>query len=291
MAGNDERLHIEYVPLDKLYDHPDNDYSNSEPELLDLMESIRHEGLGQLPLVRPWKDGYQIIAGHRRKECYARLAQEDPERYSTMPVNVREDLDDEMSQILLDTTNLMTRTLTPRERAVRYERIWKLVPELRRKDKSLKGVRTSQVIADIVTRETGQSVSRASIDRAIAAGRKAKEVSDLADAYSDALIGPWQKEFQQRDGFSPDAVKSVATRDGSVQESLWADYQRESMTPKQFSKALERQAAKTETDAERLLDAMIKQARQLSAMKVKDGVAIDMYRVGVLKRLLDKLSR
>lgn len=175
-----------------------------------------------------------------------------------MPCTVREDLDDEMALILLDTTNLMTRQLSPLERAKRFERIWNLVPALRKRDENLRGVRTSQVIADIVTKETGQSVSRATIDRALMAGRRAKEVNDLTEQYSDNLISGWYKEFKAREGFTPDLVKAIATRDGRVQEQLFADYQRNELTPKQLANMLEHKRSKTDVDAERMLDAMIR---------------------------------
>ena len=290
-ARNDSNMmHVEEVALDELHAHPGNDYSQDSAELISLMESIEREGLGQLPLVRPLPDGgYQIVAGHRRVECYRRLNVKHPGEYASIPVNIRDDLDDRTALLLLNTTNLMTRQLSPTERARHYERIWTLVPELRREDEGLRGVRTSQVIADIVTRETGQSVSRASIDRAIAAGRRAKEVDELAESEKDSLSRFWYTTIKDTEGFSPETVRMLASQDERIQKGLEATYQREQMTPKQLEKHLRGQTAKTDEDAERILDSMIKSARDLSAMKKRDGVAIDLYRLNHLKKLLAKL--
>lgn len=284
------KMHMETVELGRLHPHPDNDYSVDAAELADLTESIRHDGMAQLPLVRPHGDGYQIIAGHRRVESYRTLAEEDPLGFGAIPVNVLDDCDDERALVLLDATNLMTRQLTPLERAKRFERLWKVVPSLRRKSPELKGVRTSQVIADIVTRETGQSISRASIDRALAAGRKAKEVDALVDGYGDALIKEWAAEFRNKDGFTPDVVKQIAAREGSVQKALWADYQRDGMTPKQLAKSMERKARKTDADVEHALDQVIQILRDVSAWNKTDGALIDSYRVNYIRNQLDKLG-
>ncbi|MBO7675302.1 MAG: ParB N-terminal domain-containing protein [Atopobiaceae bacterium] len=287
-AGNN--LRMESIPLERLHDHPDNDYPTSESELADLMASIRSDGLAQLPLVRPHGDGYQIIAGHRRVECYRRLAREDPASYGTIPCNVATDCDDERALILLDATNLMTRQLTPAERARRFERLWKAVPALRKKSPELRGVRTSQVISDIITRETGQPISRASVDRAMAAGRRAKEVAELADRRSDELAPEWRKEIRRREGFTPEAVNAIAGKDESAQHTLWADYQREQMTPRQLERSLERKAPKTDRDVDQALDQVTKLLRDVSAWNAKYGAEVSAYRLDYIRRQLDKLQ-
>jgi len=125
-------------------------------------------------------------------------------------VNVLLDCDDDRALVLLEVTNLMMRQLSPVERARRFERLWDIVPGLREKSPELRGVRTSQVIADIVTRETGNPISRASVDRVLAAGRRAQEVSELVDAYSDSLIDPWRGEVEVvRGGDCPDVIRPV----------------------------------------------------------------------------------
>lgn len=75
----------------------------------------------------------------------------------------------------------------------------------------------------------------------------------------------------------------------SVQRDLYADYQREQMTPKDLLKRLEHRKPKTDVDGERLLDALTAQARELSKMKKVDGVVIDAYRLTYLINLLKKL--
>ena len=290
MANATEHLHLQNVPLSKLHAHPDNDYPSSEKELQELMESIRADGLAQPPLVRPHGRGYQIISGHRRVECYRRLAKEDPDTYRTMPVNITDDCDDERAKILLDATNLMTRQLTPIERAKRFERLWKAVPALRQKSPELKGVRTSQVISEIITRETGQPISRASVDRALAAGRRAKEVNELADSKAEELAPEWRDEVKRREGFTPEAVKAIADKSTDDQHTLWADYQRDQMTPRQLTKSLERKAPKGDRDAEQALDQVIKLLRDVSSWNATYGAAIDSYRLNYIRGQVDKLT-
>lgn len=290
MAQNNARLHMETIPLDKLHDHPDNDYPSSEKELVDLLESIRSDGLAQLPLVRPYEDGYQIVAGHRRVECYRRLAAEDPETYGAIPANVADDCDDERALILLDATNLMTRQLTPVERAKRFERLWSAVPALRKKSPELKGVRTSQVISDIISRETGTPISRASVDRALAAGRRAKQVSEEADRRKDELSPEWHDEIKRREGFTPETVEAIASQSEAQQRTMWADYQRDNMTPRQVAKKFERTAPKGDRDVERALAQVIDLLRDVSSWNQKYGAAIDTYRLNYIRGQVDKLS-
>lgn len=283
-------LHMEQISLEQLYEHPDNDYPADPRELDELCASIREDGLAQLPLVRPMGDGYQIIAGHRRVACYRRLAEKDATRWGAVPCNVSDDCDDTRAMILLDATNLMTRQLSVAERARRYERLWKSVPALRETSPELKGVRTSQVISDIISRETGQSVSRATIDRAIAAGRKAKEVSKLADEKAERLAPEWHQEIKQREGFTPAAVREIAARSEEAQHNLWADYQREELTPSQMSKRLEHAAPKDYRDVERALDQVIGLLRDVSAWNKQYAATVDTYRLNYIRNQLDRLS-
>ena len=285
-----ESMRMEVVPVELLRDHPDNDYSMNREALDDLRESIRRDGLAQPPLVREFGDGYQIISGHRRVSCFRELAKESPELYSRIPVNVLSDCSDERALVLLDVSNLMVRHLTVKERAKRYERLWKAVPALRRQQPELKGVRTSQVIADIVTRETGQPVSRATIDRALAAGKRAQEVEALVDELSGSLIDAWVSEFTNREGFSATVIRDVAARDGSVQRELLAEYQRDALSPKQFEKRLNYKSPKTEEDIERALDQVIGILHDVSAWRKQYGAAVDTYRLAHIRKQLDKIS-
>ena len=160
------------LPVDSIQSHPENDFTMDESEMQELVASIRSEGLGQLPLVRKLPDGaYQMIAGHRRLEAYRRLAREDA-AFRTIPVTLVDNLDDARARVLLNVTNLVTRRLSQEERGARYAAIGREVPALREADPSLKGVRTNDIIARIVTEETGQSVSPATVKRAIAAEKR-----------------------------------------------------------------------------------------------------------------------
>ena len=46
---------------------------------------------------------------------------------------------------------------------------------------------TSQVIPELIAQETGQAISRATVDRALETGQRAKEIAELSDQYKDSL--------------------------------------------------------------------------------------------------------
>lgn len=278
-------MHMEQVPLEDLLEHPDNDYPLDDID--DLADSIRREGLAQLPLVRPYNGRYQMIAGHRRLAAFRRLAEQDPS-FSVMPVNVMEDMDDERALVLLDATNLMTRQMTPLERAAKFRRIKELVPNLREKSPELRGVRTNKVIADLITEQTGQPISEATVKRALAAAKRAEESRAAAGELADQLIPGWQEEVHAG-VFPVELVRQIAARDSSVQRDLYVEYQRDGLSVKQLAKRLEVRRAKGDVDGERVLDRMIRDARDLQAMKKVDGVDVDRYRLDYLRRLLAKL--
>ena len=160
------------LPVDSIQSHPENDFTMDESEMQELVASIRSEGLGQLPSGGAPDGAYQMIAGHRRLEAYRRLAREDA-AFRTIPVTLVDNLDDARARVLLNVTNLVTRRLSQEERGARYAAIGREVPALREADPSLKGVRTNDIIARIVTEETGQSVSPATVKRARYRGREA----------------------------------------------------------------------------------------------------------------------
>ena len=95
------RYPVSEIAVADIADHPANAaYSMDPAGIAELAESIRQDGLTDLPLVRKVGDGsWQMVSGHRRKAAYALLAEDDP-AYERMPCRVIEDIDDERARRL-----------------------------------------------------------------------------------------------------------------------------------------------------------------------------------------------
>lgn len=73
------RYPVSEIAVADIADHPANAaYSMDPAGIAELAESIRQDGLTDLPLVRKVGDGsWQMVSGHRRKAAYALLAKVD----------------------------------------------------------------------------------------------------------------------------------------------------------------------------------------------------------------------
>lgn len=283
---------LEKVPVQAIESHPENDFSMREDELEELMGSIESDGLGQLPLVRRLPDGtLQMIAGHRRLEAYRRLAcsgaPDAARRFATIPVNVIDGLDDARATVLLNVTNLITRNLTQEERGARYAAIGREVPAMRKLDPTLKGVRTNEVIARIVTQETGKPVSEATVKRAIAAERRLQEAKQHAAKLAANLSPDWQVEADTG-RFDPLVLKMISELPERKQDELFIEYQREEMSPGTLRLRIKQLQPKTKQDAQRELNAAIRSVRAVIDMQ-RDNVPIPQGLVHKLHSLIDRL--
>ena len=275
------------LPVDEIQSHPENDFTMDERELQELVDSIRSEGLGQLPLVRQLPDGaYQMIAGHRRLEAYRRLAREDAS-FARIPVTLVDDLDDARARVLLNVTNLVTRRLSQEERGARYAAIGREVPALRATDASLKGVRTNDIIARIVTEETGQAVSPATVKRAIAAEKRLREAHDQAEQLTGELDENWRVEAQAGT-LDPLTMRAISELTPQKQRDLFAEYQRKEMTPGQLKAHLKTMRPKTSADAARALQMAIRSAEEVRAMD-REGVPLPQGLIRKLQSLVSQL--
>ncbi|RDB64028.1 ParB/RepB/Spo0J family partition protein [Eggerthella sinensis] len=275
------------LPVDEIQSHPENDFTMDERELQELVDSIRSEGLGQLPLVRQLPDGaYQMIAGHRRLEAYRRLAREDAS-FARIPVTLVDDLDDARARVLLNVTNLVTRRLSQEERGARYAAIGREVPALRATDASLKGVRTNDIIARIVTEETGQAVSPATVKRAIAAEKRLREAHDQAEQLTGELDENWRVEAQAG-ALDPLTMRAISELPPQKQRDLFAEYQRKEMTPGQLKAHLKAMRPKTSADAARALQMAIRSAEEVRAMD-REGVPLPQGLIRKLQSLVSQL--
>ena len=181
-------------------DHPANAaYSMDPAGIAELAESIRADGLTDLPLVRKVGDGsWQMVSGHRRKAAYALLAKDDP-AYERMPCRVIEGIDDERAVTLLHAANYFTRALTVTERAAATEALRGDAVRLRSEDPSLSGMRVDDVKAAIIERQTGRKVS----------GKTIAREERLARRIAEDLSPEWAAEAD-RGNLSAEAVRSLA---------------------------------------------------------------------------------
>ena len=183
-ARTRERYRVAEVPVVEIADHPANvAYSMDEDGILDLAESIRRDGITDLPLVRRLAcGGYQMISGHRRKAAYALLAEDDP-AFAKLPCRVVDGMSDDDALVLLHTANYFTRELNVLERAEASRALRAEVAELRRTDPSLKGVRTEDIKAAIISAHTGKKVSGKTVQRQERTARLVEErlIPELRD--------------------------------------------------------------------------------------------------------------
>ena len=194
------RYPVSEIAVADIADHPANAaYSMDPTGIAELAESIREDGLTDLPLVRKVGDGsWQMVSGHRRKAAYALLAKDDP-AYEKMPCRVIEGIDDERAVTLLHAANYFTRALTVTERAAATEALRGDAVRLRSEDPSLSGMRVDDVKAAIIERQTGRKVS----------GKTIAREERLARRIAEDLSPEWAAEAD-RGNLSAEAVRTLA---------------------------------------------------------------------------------
>lgn len=107
---------IKNIPLADLYPFKDHPFKVVDDEQMqETVESVKKHGVLVPGIARQRPgDGYEIIAGHRRKRA-SELAGKD-----TMPIIVR-DLDDDAAVIIMVDSNLQRENILPSERAKAYK--------------------------------------------------------------------------------------------------------------------------------------------------------------------------
>ena len=108
---------IVLMKLDELHSFEGHPFKvEKNQELFELRCSIEKEGVLVPLLVRknPHGDGYEIIAGHRRKEAALWAG------FMEVPVIIRE-LDDDQSVIAMVDSNLQREKILPSEKAFAYK--------------------------------------------------------------------------------------------------------------------------------------------------------------------------
>jgi len=106
---------VEMLPITSLIAFKSHPFKITENEdFAKLVESIMENGVLIPAVARPKGDGYELIAGHRRKSVCEKLGIE------TMPVIVRE-MTDEQSVIFMVDSNVQRENILPSEKAFAYK--------------------------------------------------------------------------------------------------------------------------------------------------------------------------
>jgi len=106
---------VETLPLEKLAAFESHPFKVTvDDELKKLVDSIRENGILIPAIARPKGDGYELIAGHRRKAACEIL------KLDTMPVLVRE-MTDEQAVVNMVDSNVQRENVLPSEKAFAYK--------------------------------------------------------------------------------------------------------------------------------------------------------------------------
>ena len=186
---------IIHVPIGQIHDFRGHPFKvERDMALFELMQSIGKEGVIVPALVRPnpYGEGYEMIAGHRRKEAclWAGIGE--------MPVVVR-NLDDNQAVIAMVDSNLQREYLKPSEKAFAYKmKLEAMKHQGRREDVdalSQVGTRSDELLA----KQVGES--RNQIARYIRLTNLIPKVLEMVDdgkiAFTVAVELSYLKEEEQ----------------------------------------------------------------------------------------------
>ena len=189
---------IVMMSISELHDFKGHPFKvERNPELFELRQSIEKEGILIPLLIRknPNGDGYEIIAGHRRKEAaiWAGITE--------LPVIIRE-LDDDQATIAMVDSNLQREKILPSEKAFAYKmKLDALKRQGARSDLTSSQVGMKLQALDIVGQEAGDS--RNQVHRFIRLTNLIPELLDMVDekkiSFNPAVELSYLDESQQRD--------------------------------------------------------------------------------------------
>ena len=219
---------IVMLPLDELYPFPGHPFRvMMDADMERLVTSIRNNGVLVPAIVRPRRQGgYEIIAGHRRKEA-SRLAGR-----TMMPVEVCRDMDDNAATIAMIETNMKNRSkLLPSERAWAYRMMRDAL--IHRGVMQDDGKTTKQQIAE----HFGESPSN--VTRMIRLTQLNRDLLDMVDggrlklglavqiSFLDTEAQSWISDHLEQNGALPttDQVKTLRALfdDGKLTQDAFAE--------------------------------------------------------------------
>lgn len=103
------------LPLQAISDFPGHPFKvRDDKEMQDLADSVRDFGVLVPALVRPKGEGYEMVAGHRRKRAVELSGR------SEIPCIIRDFTDEEATIIMVD-SNLQREHILPSEKALAYK--------------------------------------------------------------------------------------------------------------------------------------------------------------------------
>ncbi len=234
------------LDINAIEDNPENAvYSMDEASIEALAASIEKDGLTDLPLVRKLPDGlWQLISGHRRRAAFRLLAQKDP-AYRKMGCRIVEGITDEQAVSMLHAANYFVRELTVAERAAATRALGAQVQNMRDSDPALSGVRTEDMKASIIEKQTGRKVSGKTIKRDEALAKTIeKSVSDSWKPMANAgkvsaaavkALGRHAQASEREKAFREIDVDGVSKRD--ITQSLLSIRPSESRPDDSLAKA------------------------------------------------------
>ena len=108
--------HIYEIPIDQIDPFPDHPFKvRDDEDMMNLIESIRAQGVLTPCMVRKKKDGrYELISGHRRKRACELLGMD------TLRCEIVE-LSKEQATIIMTESNFQRSTILPSEKAFAYK--------------------------------------------------------------------------------------------------------------------------------------------------------------------------
>lgn len=115
-AADNTGERVREIPILEISDFPDHPFKVRQDEaMMNMMESIRENGVRQPAIIRPLPDGgYQMLSGHRRKAACTAIG------LATIPAVVREMSDDEAIICMVE-SNHQRENILPSERAFSYK--------------------------------------------------------------------------------------------------------------------------------------------------------------------------
>ena len=247
-----QKFPVEELEVNHIEDHPANvAYSMDMEGIRSLADSIRKDGLTDIPMVRRKPDGsFQMLSGHRRKAAYALLAEDDP-AFAKMPCRIVEGVSDDQAVTLLHTANYFTRELNVIERAKATQALGIQVERMRAENPELKGVRTADLKAAIIRNQTGKSISPATIKRQEQTARRVEE--DLTD--------DWRREALEGN-LSDTDIAALAAMDANAQTKLFKEKASASTNANVVSKLIREAKVPRSQSAGKLVEKALKALRK-----------------------------
>lgn len=184
---------IQLIPLDELHPYPNHPIKMREDESFsETLESIRQRGVLTPIIVRSCENGFEIIAGRRRKRACEIAGIEK------IPAIVRE-LDDDNAIIDLIDSNIQREYLLPSERAASYKmRLEAIKRQGKKREDTSRQIDGKPVeAADIIGGECGESGRQ--IQRYVRLNELIQPLMDMVDENKIAFSPAYELSFLSKE--------------------------------------------------------------------------------------------